>query len=141
MPKNEESVGLVLGSNSSSFISLDIDKKNQKQVEKLLKSFTKQHKLGNCVLVKTSKNCFQTHFFWTGLPWQKVLKIIDTCEFVDKEFKQLRKAYGKNRLRIGKKGNKPRPKIIKIIKSPHHQNSPLGQLYYETYKTAINLNH
>lgn len=130
----EESAGIVLGNN---WLSLDIDDRPREEAERLLKRFAEQEQLGNCVFVKTSERHWQGQFFWNILPPKKVLQLIDKCSFVDEDFKKLRKQYGSNRLRIGPKGNKPKPEIIKIIKSKHHQDNPFGQMKYKIYRVSL----
>ncbi len=143
MKKEIKTIGIVLGDD---FMALDIDNATQMGVEQMIDELIEKKYLGNCVLIKTSDNKQTSNwavmFFWNIMPWQKVVNIIRDLNIIDEDFKQHRIDYGTNRIRIGKKGEKPKPKIIKIMNSPYHrfigcEEIKKGDFYCKTYQEMI----
>lgn len=118
------------------YMHLDYDNLTQEEAEMDIQLLQEELKLGNVVLVRTTKGHHGIPF-WNKMTWDKIMEVLSRAR-VDEEFKKFRDT-GFLRLRVRRRDDKDL-RIIKIIRSKYHQEDELGDFNYMTYKRLINHN-
>lgn len=114
----------MLGFTADNGVMFDLDHYKFETVEKIAENFLEQHKLKGYLIIETSKNCYSI-IFNKYLKWKDVLTIMGKLYFYLGGRKTAHgRHYGEwlilqiikqaSTIRVSPKGNKPKPKLIKI---------------------------
>lgn len=113
-------------------LAFDLDDIIEEKAKKVVERVIEKERLGNAVLIESSKDHFHCYFFWDRLNWDRILEIINSIREIDQKFKDFKKSHGFLRMRFSNIQGIPM-----IINSKYHRDNGYGTFNYNLYVDSI----